>query len=94
LSSTRRLFLKLFCDATNSTQGSFLNPTSQATIHTFFAYLKSGEVQVKQSMRGFSCCTNHNTAAVFSFMKVTIPYFKEFHPNVGKVVHFTDTAVC
>jgi hypothetical protein len=26
-------------------------------------------------MRGFSCCTNHNTAAMFSFMKVTFPYF-------------------
>jgi hypothetical protein len=33
-------------------------------------------------------------AVVFAFMKVIIPYLKELHQDLGKVVHFTDSAVC
>jgi hypothetical protein len=76
----------------NSTQGSFFNPPPQATLHTFLANVKSGEEIVKHSMCVFSDCTLHNTLAVFSFLKVVIPYLRAMHTSVKKVIHFTDGA--
>jgi hypothetical protein len=76
----------------NSTQGSFFNPPPQATLHTFLANVESGEEIVKHSMCVFSDCTVHNTLAVFSFLKVVIPYLRAMHTSVKKVIHFTDGA--
>ena len=76
----------------NSTQGSFFNPPPQATLHTFLAYVKSGGKIVKHSMCVFSDSTLHNTVAVFSFLKVVIPYLRAMHTSLKKVIHFTDGA--
>ncbi len=77
--------------AQNSTQGSFFNPPPQATLHTFLAYITVNGKSVQHSIC-VSDCTAHNTVPVHSFLNVVLTYLKELHPNLKKVIHFTDGA--
>lgn len=78
--------------AQDSTQSSFFNPPSQATIHTFLALLNIDGKITNHSICVISNYMNHNTVAVFSFLQVVINHIKTLCPQLTKITHFTDGA--
>ena len=76
----------------DSTQSSFFNPVSQATVHPFLVYVnESGKVK-PHSLAVISDCNAHNTVAVHTFLKPILDYVKQLCPSLKKVHYFTDGA--
>lgn len=74
----------------NAAQGQHWN-NSQCTLHPFVCYFKGADSTIKhESFCFISDSTKHSTAMVYTFLKTLIPFLKEKHPALRKVIYFSD----
>ena len=73
----------------NSAQGQHWN-NSQATIHPFVCYYRSGEDLKHVSFVIISDCMDHDTMAVYTFQKQLVAFLSEKLGNISKMIYFTD----
>ena len=74
----------------NAAQGQHWN-NSQCTLHPFVCYFKGPDSTIQhESFCFISDYTKHSTAMVHTFLKTLIPFLKNKHPALKKVIYFSD----
>ena len=74
----------------NAAQGQHWN-NSQCTLHPFVCYFKGPDSTIQhESFCFISDYTKHSTAMVYTFLKTLIPFLKNKHPALKKVIYYSD----
>ena len=64
---------------------------SQCTLHPFVFYFKDQDANLQHKSFCFvSDLTKHSTAMVHTFLKTLIPTLKDNHPQLSKIIYFSD----